>query len=39
MDSIHDVNKNEKSVHKEHNSSIKYREFKDKHSRHTMREI
>ena len=42
--SIRDVNKNEKSVHKGHNSSIKYGEFKDTHSnkkviRHTMRGI
>ena len=41
---IRDVNKNEKSVHKGHNSSIKYKELKDAHSnkkviRHTMRGI
>ena len=29
---IRDVNSNEKSVHKEHNSSVKYEEFKDTHS-------
>ena len=44
MYSIRDVNKNEKSVHKGHNSSIKYEQFKDTHSnkkviRHTMRGI
>ena len=32
MYSICDVNKNEKSAHKGHNSLIKYEEFKDTHS-------
>ena len=32
MHSIRDVNKSKKGVHKRHNSSIKYEEFKDTHS-------
>ena len=44
MYSIRDVNKKEKSVHKGHNSSIKYEELKDTHFnkkviRHTIRGI
>ena len=44
MYSIRDVNKNEKSTHKGHNSLIKYEEFKDTHFnkkaiRHKMRGI
>ena len=44
MDSIRNVNKNEKSKHKGHNSLIGYDEFKDTHSnkkaiRHKMRGI
>ena len=44
MYSIRDANSNVKSVHKGHNSSVKYEEFKDTHSnknviRHKMRGI
>ena len=42
MYSIRNVNNDEKSIHKGHNSSIKYEEFKDTHFnkkaiRHKMR--